>query len=839
MHHHQPPIEPLESRIAPATILAFTDGTDGDQVKLVSDKALTATVSMAANGSPAEILISGAGLDGASLSTVVTRSATGDGFVNIGRITATGRDLGNVVVKGDLGRIVAGNANSPLPGLKSLNVLSMGRFGADTGGLDLTSTITGDAGSINVASDAIGERFTVTGKIGSLKIGGDLRGGAAPNSGRINAASAGTITIGGDLASGAGDESGKIVITGHLDRLSIGRSVFGSTDVTPDPQHGQIYAGAGAGSIRIGRDLIGATTEQKGIEVVGDAGPITIGGGLYGGAGLNSAGIFVSGKTGPIKVGQRIEGSTGEFSAAIKIGGSVGGFTLGGDLVGGTGDYQQVLDLSQVEFAGGSTGAVRITGDIIGNTGRGAGVIALGTGAPSFFLGGSVIGGGKDIMNIISIPAGGVELGNTHTVTVIGDIQGSAFGGGLLLGGTIGKLLINGSIVAPETYSPNAAGGGPLLNLGVVGTATIEGSVIGTPDPQGGDYLVQLNGVTGALKIIGTVQGGGGKFDGSVHIKGNAGTVVIGALEGGAGVDTGSLQVDGRVEKLTIGAVHGGTGSFTGPQVSATSYGTVLVRGDVVGGANDSSGVLSATAGGFDAVTIGGSLRGSPFGGAVIASGSLGVVKITGDVISSSSNAQATLAGFSASSIQIGGDLVESGNANHALLKFRQSAGAVTVGGEVRGSAQNSARLLFASETGFSGAGFTKLTVKGSVTNALIAGGLRDFDLFADNGDAVLGSISVGGDWVASSAVAGVQIGNDKDYATNDDSPGASNAPNLSRIAAITIRGQVIGTPGGTDRYGFTAQSLGPIKIGGASYTATPAAIQLPGLYGDEAIRLV
>ena len=118
-------IEPLENRIAPAAILTFTD-VAGDKVDVVSNKTLLASVSFTAGQNPAELLITGAGLDGANLAVLVKRAPTGDGVVNIGRIVATGLDLGIVSVKGDLGKIVCGNANSPLPAIKSLTVRSMG-----------------------------------------------------------------------------------------------------------------------------------------------------------------------------------------------------------------------------------------------------------------------------------------------------------------------------------------------------------------------------------------------------------------------------------------------------------------------------------------------------------------------------------------------------------------------------------------------------------------------------------------------------------------------------------------------------------------------------------------
>src|SRR4051794_37589975 len=118
-------VEPLEARIAPAVILTFTD-IDGDTVEIVSNKALTASLTKTPAQNPAELLITGAGLDGANLSTIVAQGADGDGFVNIGRIVATGLDLGTVTVKGDLGKIVCGNTGNPLPAIKALKVRSMG-----------------------------------------------------------------------------------------------------------------------------------------------------------------------------------------------------------------------------------------------------------------------------------------------------------------------------------------------------------------------------------------------------------------------------------------------------------------------------------------------------------------------------------------------------------------------------------------------------------------------------------------------------------------------------------------------------------------------------------------
>src|SRR5678816_3892338 len=99
-------IEPLESRIAPAS-LTFTD-VDGDNVKITISGvgSLTLGVNVIVTADQLQTLdLSGAAFQGANVKIVATRAPLlgGDGFVNVGRINATGRDLGTVRVDGDLG----------------------------------------------------------------------------------------------------------------------------------------------------------------------------------------------------------------------------------------------------------------------------------------------------------------------------------------------------------------------------------------------------------------------------------------------------------------------------------------------------------------------------------------------------------------------------------------------------------------------------------------------------------------------------------------------------------------------------------------------------------------
>lgn len=858
-------IEPLEARIAPAVLLSFTD-VDGDKVNIVSDKALSASVSFTASMNPSELLITGAGLDGASLATVVTKGPLGDGLVNIGRISAVGLDLGAVKVSGDLGKIVCGNANNPLPGLKSLTVRSMGIFGLDTQGAgNLVSTIDGDLVTLTVAGDVVGAQISAN-KLGTVKIGGDLRGTATTFSGRIQGNGIGKITIGGDLAAGAGDESGKLKITGDLGSLSIGGSLYGAVDGTSDPT-GQIYVTGTAGPITIKRDFFGAASQQRAIDLRGNAGAISVGGSLLGLAGADSAAIYVagnmgplsigrelsggsgpysgsiviSGNTGPVKIGRDLIGSTGGFSAALLITGKVNGtFSIGGDVRGGTGTYMDGVALKQVAFAG-ATSAVRIGGDILGNTGRGSATVIINGDAPSVFIGGTITGGGGEEPNILVFPGGGVGMGNVGSLTIGGSIRENGLGGGHVSTGNIGKLLIKGSIFG--TTETNSIGliSGPIVSVGNVGTARIEGSIAGasTPALSSADYDLSITGNIMKLEILGSLDGASSYGSGSVRVGGNAGSIKIGgSLLGSNGKDSGSIAVGNRLGALTIGGgIFNAGASFTTAQVVAKSFGKVAIGGDLLGG-NPGAGELRATTGGFDGISIKGSLYAGGAGGAITAAGGLGPVSIGGSISGSFSMNHNSIIGLSAKSITIGGDLLTNGSGNNALINIRLSAGPVKIGGSIRGATTDPAILEFGLTAGYTTPGFTSLSVKGSVNNALIFGGVGT-NQAATNTDATLGPIAVGGDWIASTVAAGVSRGGDMLFATGDDTVPANGTAAPSKIAGIVIKGQILGTAASGDHFGFVAQRIGPVKSGPSTFLSSSTPFEFSAISDDVTLRLV
>jgi hypothetical protein len=132
-------------------------------------------------GEQLQALVLGHNAAKASLNfTAIMQGVTGDGHVNVGRISATGgggTDLGTVTIDGDLGQIDAGDGRIKTPGLRSLTVLSLGGEDLATqgGAGDLVSTITGSLGRLTVLADVVGAEVLTTGgtaaNIGSIFIG--------------------------------------------------------------------------------------------------------------------------------------------------------------------------------------------------------------------------------------------------------------------------------------------------------------------------------------------------------------------------------------------------------------------------------------------------------------------------------------------------------------------------------------------------------------------------------------------------------------------------------------------------------------------------------------------
>lgn len=523
-----PLIEPLEDRIAPASLVGpntviYTDA-DGDSVTLKISKPLFTSAAVAnsvltySSGPDAvgtgtgaheqlqliDLTKLGGNTAGLSVSVAVSHPAAvgagagGDGHADIGYINATGIDLGVIRVAGDLGRIDAGNTDTA-PALRALGVLSIGTKGLTTqaAGGTLVSNITGPAGSINVAGDVDAARINL------------LDAPGHPGTG-----SAGVLRIGGALHGAASDNTGLIFFTGKIVRASVGGMVGD--------------AGANSGSI------------MGDYGTLSSIGTITVASGITGGAGTAS-GEIAAARIGAVQVlSQGVTGSMGNGSGLIQSP-TLGRVSIVGDLKGGSG-----LDSGQI--FGGAIGSVRISGSVLGGT-AGLGAVAADPNAvPPVAARSAAAGGSGSIMatSLGRIVIGGSLVGgdyqdNDHTASLSGVINARDNIGSVVIGN--GSRSQPGGIVGGTGHTS-----GGIFAGGTLGPTAIFGSVTGasstaTQNVTNSAYIQAAH--LPALFIGGNVQAGG---------------------DGGAGIDSS-------------GAIR-----------SQHEIGSIFIKGDLVGTMNTAPG---------------------------------------------------------------------------------------------------------------------------------------------------------------------------------------------------------------------------------------------------------
>jgi hypothetical protein len=483
-------VEPLESRIAPAVLVAagghsatYTD-VDGDKVTVaVSTGTLTAGLFTTAASGVGEQLrlidLSGGGFDGANLTFSSAKAPGGDGLVNVGYVNSLGHDLGKVSVKGDLGRIDAGTDSAGTPAIKSLTTRSLGRLFLDTQapGDSLQSNIKGALGSLAVAGDVKDAFISVTGsngKIGSITIGGSLVGGLLDNSGEIRSSrDMGPIKIGHHVQGGFGASSGLIESLGELASVSIGGSILGGSNGAS----GQVYSSGAMGPVKVGHDVRGGSAAGSGdIFTSSTLAGVSVGGSLVGGSGATGT-IHSGGDMGSVKIGHDVQGGPGDASGRIESYGKLAGVTVGGSLVGGSN-----TDSGQV-VSSGDMGAVKVGHDVQGGSGVDSGVILSYASLAGVNIGGSLIGGTNTFSGIID------SFGDLGAVKIGHDLTGGSVSGGAALDSSgliesnhrISSVAIGGSIVS----GIDSSGGGKLTrNASVragndIGSLTVSGSLVG------------------------------------------------------------------------------------------------------------------------------------------------------------------------------------------------------------------------------------------------------------------------------------------------------------------------------------------------------------------------
>jgi hypothetical protein len=305
--------------------------------------------------------------------------------------------------------------------------------------------------------------------------------------------------------------------------------------------------------------------------------------------------------------------------------------------------------------------------------------------------------------------------------------------------------------------------------------------------------------------------------------------------------DLGPVAVGGSL----VGTADGGvTISVTG------AIGPVVIKGDMVGGSGDASGTISA-GGALAGVTIGGSLRGGTGAGsgAIFADGVMGPLAIRGDVAGGGGlNSGSISSRTRISAITIGGSLLSGPGFVSGTISSGGGIGAIKIGGNVIGVAGSAVPIISAlgsiGSTAMTDVAIASLTVGGRVESAIIQAGVN---LVGGglNADAQIGAVTVGGDWVASSIAAGATQGTDLFFGDSDDTKFSGFGVNdnslvSSKIASVTIGGQILGTVEGADHFGIVAEAVGAVTVGGIRLPLTSGAHNdnlVVGITGDFTVR--
>ena len=269
-----------------------------------------------------------------------------------------------------------------------------------------------------------------------------------------------------------------------------------------------------------------------------------------------------------------------------------------------------------------------------------------------------------------------------------------------------------------------------------------------------------------------------------------------------------TFNVLGKLGTVTIGGEFSGTGAFSASQLAglaALGYGQI---GQVSGG------ITLANSG--------------------IGAGSIGKLNVTGGMTSASVKSNGSIG-----SATIGGNVSKSAIAAAGPLKI------VKVLGALIGDATTPS-VFSAVPVGKSPTAINKLTIKGNVSFAEILVGY-DTAFLPVNGDAGIGTVTITGNFTASSIVAGIKDDTANGFGVNDihipgfDSPVIGTADKiLSKIASLTIKGSIEGTPGVVgDSYGITAQKIGKAKIAGVKVILNKLLPDNLGFGTDSDVRLV
>jgi len=467
-------IESLESRIAPAAILAFTD-SDGDAITVKASKGTNAQLATAVArdgmGNITVVTLSSAIYEGSNFSITATtpHGSHGDGHIAVPIFNASGTDLGVVSIDGDVGSGAIGSNTAGTPAVKSFTALSLGITNSSLAPLVL---------------DGVVPLFALKSDIGPS--GGLIFGGSTPVGNLV-----GKIVIGGNIVGSGASSGGDMVIGGGVGSIAVkGIVLGGSANDT-----GSIVIGTGTGAtptrISVG-SLIGNSGEFSGsIRATGPLGAVTVTGNIVAGTNTLSGSIISEKNISSITVGQSISDNSsadGEIAAGADIssgvlGGSdnLGKLTIKGSIAGEENSQYQIVasnDISSISIKGDADGATISSGGNIGAVIVGGSLLeteisAHGTGV-GLALGSVVIHGSVRSADFFTGKAA-ISTQSVDTNATMGKIS--------IAGDALGITIESGTAAGPTSRVASVTFAGPVFDVGIFSSDIVKLTVDGAAAP--------------------------------------------------------------------------------------------------------------------------------------------------------------------------------------------------------------------------------------------------------------------------------------------------------------------------------------------------------------------
>jgi hypothetical protein len=395
-----------------------------------------------------------------------------------------------------------------------------------------------------------------------------------------------------------------------------------------------------------------------------------------------------------------------------------------------------------------------------------------------------VANGGDGLASVGYINAVGVDLGS---VTVPGDLGRIDAGSGDSITPALQQLVVHS--LGQMGVTTQVSGGNLDSNIGgAVGEIHVDTDIAGavmhvsapSTDDGGPEVAVRSSSnpvpLISRIVVVGSIIGQDDFNSGLISCDGDIGSVEIGGnLQGGAGVYSGRIDCGGEVDQAHIaGSILGGTGAASG-SIHAHQINQLTVDGSIVAGSGSRSAGIETNV--MRDVTIAGNVTGTRENPVRIAAFSQFRTEVR--TIERRVPEIVTVMVY-----RHDGTCVEVQEKITVTVHMQ-----ITVVVEDRGRVDN-------------------LSVHGNVAFAEITAGT----------DGQIGTVNVGGDWMASSLAAGVTAGDDGQLGTDDDFLFVqAKDPSAARIGSLTIGGRVLGTSNPDDHFGIVARQIDAFFAGGAS----------------------